>query len=100
MGRSAMLKEPSFLVCAFNARFVAVERAFTLAPGSTAPLLSVTLPFIEPSVCWAEAAGEQRARPIMPIRRTRRDSERHTKAERREGRMAELPLLFQRLIAK
>src|SRR5271166_830908 len=56
MGRSAMLNEPSFLVCAETSRLVASERALTSAPAMTAPLLSDTVPFIEPSVCWPEAS--------------------------------------------
>ena len=65
MGRSAMLNEPSLLVCAETSRLVATARIFTLAPCTTAPLASVTVPFIEPSVCWAKVNGVSRARVML-----------------------------------
>ena len=43
IGKSSKLNEPSFLVTVESSRLVAIARAFTVAPGRTAPLLSVTV---------------------------------------------------------
>src|SRR5579864_1238940 len=83
MGRSAMLNEPSFLLCADTSRFVASARALTLAPCTTAPLLSVTVPFIEPSVCCPVARGARHIKLAeMPATKRQKTFERREQAEK------------------
>src|SRR5580698_9586145 len=53
MGRSAALNEPSSFDTAVTTRFVPVLRILTLVPWTRAPLVSVTVPIIDPSVCCA-----------------------------------------------
>jgi len=50
-----MLNEPSDLLAAVNSRLVATARALMFTFGTTAPLLSVTVPLMAPKVCWARA---------------------------------------------
>src|ERR1700693_2420204 len=61
MGRSAALKEPSFLVWALTSTLLAVSRIWTAASSITAPLLSVTVPLTVPKVCWPAATCARKA---------------------------------------
>src|SRR5579863_2717132 len=63
-----MLNEPLALVSALISRLVANARTLTEAPCTTAPLASVTVPLIEPSVCWAMACAATRMMHISVIK--------------------------------
>src|SRR5579872_2484038 len=88
-----MLNEPSLLVVAESSRFVATARALTTAPGRTAPLLSVTVPFIDPRVCWAHDRLEQRVKTASAIKRAPEESRGHTKELSGECLTAEPPFM-------
>src|SRR5579864_9401226 len=73
MGRSAMLKEPSDLVLTVCSKPVARLWILTVALVITTTELSVTVPLMEPRVCWAWAGAV--SRQIRPKHaRTNRDT--------------------------
>jgi hypothetical protein len=80
-----MLNEPSDLVSAVTSRFVAGARTFTAAFGTTAPVVSVTVPSTDPKVCWAMAGAAHNSmhsstvRPELEERRLKAET---AKAER------------------
>src|SRR5579871_950213 len=100
IGRSARLNEPSFLVVAESSRFVATARALTIAPGRTAPLLSVTVPFIDPRVCWAHERLVQRTKAASASKRAPEDRWRHTSASYGDLLTAESPFKQRPLCAR
>src|ERR1700693_4457074 len=67
MGSPAILNEPSPFDWAVTSRFVAVLRALMETPCTTPPLLSVTSPSIEPSVCCAKEGTAKHAEKIRNV---------------------------------
>src|ERR1700739_464403 len=88
-----MLNEPSFLLCAMTSRLVARARALMSVAGRTAPLLSVTVPFIEPSVCCANAECAETVRLNREMTTTVKHFREDTTALRSERRIGKPPLL-------
>src|SRR5271157_1838633 len=61
-GRLVMLYSPADFVVVVRASPVSIEVAVTLAPTTTAPVVSVTVPLIDPVSAWPKAQIENSAR--------------------------------------
>ena len=64
VGRAGIAYSPPSVVIVFCATLVATFVAVTVAPGITAPELSVTVPVSTPRSDWGKAAAEKRSSTI------------------------------------